>query len=54
MTKEDEPGRRALLKALGFGSGALLALKWSTPIVDSVVIPAHAQASPSPPPPPQK
>ena len=40
--------RRQLLKRLGVG----LPVAWMTPVVSSVVLPAHAQTSPPPPPPP--
>ncbi|MFW2439298.1 MAG: hypothetical protein ACN4GR_07990 [Arenicellales bacterium] len=43
-------GRRNLLKGIAMGSGAVLAGKtlpdsWSRPVVDSVMLPAHAQTS---------
>jgi len=44
-------GRRKLMAALGIG-GALAAARWSKPLVDSIVLPAHAQASPAPTPTP--
>ena len=42
--------RRKLLKSMAAGSGAIVAGKtmpdeWAKPVVDSVVLPAHAQAS---------
>lgn len=48
-------GRRKLLKTIAAGSGAVVAGKslpesWSKPVVDSVMLPAHAATSPSPPP----
>lgn len=44
--EDRERGRRALIKALGAGAGAVvLGSKWSKPIVDSVVVPLHAQMS---------
>ena len=45
-------GRRKLVKALGAGGTGVLVSQWSKPIVDSVILPLHAQASPPPPPPP--
>ena len=45
-------GRRRLVKALGAGAGGVVVSQWSKPIVDSVILPLHAQASPPPPPPP--
>jgi len=43
--------RRKLLKSIAAGSGAIVAGKslpesWSRPVVDSVILPAHAQTSP--------
>lgn len=40
-------GRRKLLTVIGVGTVASLAVpaKWSKPIIDSVVLPAHAQTS---------
>ena len=45
-----DQSRRKLLKSIAAGSGAVIAgkslpEKWSRPIVDSVVVPAHAQTS---------
>ena len=45
-------GRRKLVKALGAGASGVVVSQWSKPIVDSVIVPLHAQASPPPPPPP--
>ena len=43
-------GRRRLIKALGISGGAaFLGTKWSKPIIDKVVVPLHAQATPPPP-----
>ncbi len=47
-------GRRRLLTALGFGTAAVaveqwLPKRWSTPLVEAVVLPAHAQTSNPPP-----
>jgi len=52
MSEQNE-NRRKLLKSLAAGSGAVIAGKslpesWSKPVVDSVMLPAHAQTSPSP------
>ena len=49
--------RRKLLKSIAAGSGAIVAGKslpesWSRPVVDSVILPAHAQTSPPAPPAP--
>ena len=52
MSEQNE-NRRKLLNSLAAGSGAVIAGKslpesWSKPVVDSVMLPAHAQTSPSP------
>ena len=52
--KKSSESRRKLLKSIAAGSGAIVAGKslpesWSRPIVDSVMLPAHAQTSPTPP-----
>ncbi|MGE0703511.1 MAG: glycine-rich domain-containing protein [Vicinamibacterales bacterium] len=44
------PARRALLRALAAGTGAVVAgnvlpKSWTKPVVDSIVLPLHAQAS---------
>lgn len=48
--KTDSPGRRRLLEILGKGSGATAAVVlptvWMKPVVNSVLLPAHAQTSP--------
>lgn len=51
--KDTKPGesRRKLLKSIAAGGGAIVAGKnlpesWSRPVLDAVVIPAHAQTSP--------
>lgn len=49
-----DSSRRKLLKSIAAGSGAIVAGKnlpesWSRPVVDSVMLPAHAQTSPQPP-----
>ena len=46
-----DQSRRKLLKSIAAGSGAIVAGKnlpesWSRPVVDSVMLPAHAQTSP--------
>ena len=48
---ESNKGRRKLLKSIAAGSGAVIAGKslpesWSKPVVDSVILPVHAQTSP--------
>lgn len=48
--KKSSESRRKLLKSLAVGSGAVVAGKalpesWSRPVVDSMVLPAHAQTS---------
>ena len=55
--KKSSESRRKLLKSVAAGSGAIVAGKslpesWSRPVVDSVMLPAHAQTSPSSPPSP--
>jgi hypothetical protein len=49
--------RRQMVKAMGFGavSTSLVALpvRWTKPLVEKVMVPAHAQTSPSPTPPPE-
>ena len=52
--KESGESRRKLLKSIAAGSGAIVAGKslpesWSRPVVDSVMLPAHAQTSPATP-----
>ena len=47
---EPKPGRRRLLKALAgaggvFATGALLPERWTRPVVESIIVPAHAQAT---------
>jgi len=47
----DAHARRKALKAIVAGSGAVAAVKagkesWSKPMVDSVLVPAHAVSSP--------
>ncbi len=52
-TKQNTDGsRRKLLKSVAAGSGAILAGKslpdkWASPVVNSVILPAHAQTSPA-------
>lgn len=48
--KKSRESRRKLLKSIATGSGAVVVGKtlpesWSRPVVDSVMLPAHAQAS---------
>lgn len=48
--KNSSESRRKLLKSIALGSGAVVAGKslpesWSRPVVDSVMLPAHAQTS---------
>ena len=50
--KKSSESRRKLLKSIAAGSGAIVAAKslpesWSKPVVDSVMLPVHAQTSPS-------
>ena len=49
--KKSGESRRKLLKSIAAGSGAIVAGKslpesWSKPVVDSVMLPAHAETSP--------
>ena len=46
-TEAQTASRRKALKKLGMG-GVILPISkaWQTPVVDSVVVPAHAQTSP--------
>jgi len=51
--KKSGESRRKLLKSIAVGSGAIVAGKslpdkWTAPVVDSVLLPAHAQTSPAP------
>ena len=48
--RKSDKSRRKLLKSIAAGSGAIVAGKslpesWSRPVVDSVMLPAHAQTS---------
>jgi len=50
--KKSSESRRKLLKSIAAGSGAVVAGKslpdkWTAPVVDSVMLPAHAQTSPA-------
>ncbi len=50
--KKSNDSRRKLLKSIATGSGAVVAVKslpesWGKPIVDTVLLPAHAQATQS-------
>ncbi|MDH3692095.1 MAG: hypothetical protein OEU36_21880 [Gammaproteobacteria bacterium] len=52
-TNRHSRGRRALLKALTAGGSAAVAGKvapeeWTKPVVDSILLPAHAQMTPGP------
>ena len=52
--KKSSVSRRKLLKSIAAGSGAIVTGKslpesWSRPVVDSVMLPAHAQTSPATP-----
>ena len=51
---KSKDSRRKVLKSIAAGSGAFVAGKslpdsWSRPVVDSVILPAHAQTSPASP-----
>lgn len=51
--KKSSESRRKLLKSIAAGSGAIVAGKslpesWSRPVVESVLLPAHAQTSTAP------
>jgi hypothetical protein len=51
--KKSSESRRKLLKSIVAGSGAVVAGKslpesWGKPVVDSVILPAHAETSPIP------
>lgn len=53
VDKKSNDSRRKLLKSIAAGSGVIVAGKslpesWSRPIVDSVILPAHAQTSGGP------
>ncbi len=50
MTKDIKTGRRKLLTCLGLGGALSIALpsKWSTPIINTVVLPTHAQTTCTP------
>lgn len=50
-SNDSEARRRVIEKLIG-GAGAIGTVYWSSPVVRSVVLPAHAQTSPSPPSPP--
>ena len=45
--KTGEPGRRRLIRALGVGGTGVVISRWVKPVVDSVVLPLHAEASPT-------
>jgi hypothetical protein len=45
---DSEFGRRLLLKAIGSGAAlGILPKSWTRPVVQSVIVPAHAAASPA-------
>ena len=44
-SSSSENSRRKALKALTLGTGAVMASQWSKPVVESVILPAHAQTS---------
>ena len=55
--KKSDESRRKLLKSIAAGGGAIVAGKslpenWKRPVVDSVMLPAHAETSPTPTEPP--
>lgn len=41
----DTDKRRQLLKGVGLGGAALAVTQWTRPVVESVVLPAHAQTT---------
>lgn len=50
MTNKTKPSRRRLLKTIAAAGGAITAAKalpenWTKPVVDSVLLPVHAQAT---------
>jgi hypothetical protein len=49
MAEDQNPTRRRVLKIAGIGGAAAVTLilpsKWTKPIVESIVVPAHAAAS---------
>lgn len=51
-TAADELTSRRKLLALALGASATLPARWVKPVVDAVILPVHAQASPPPAPPP--
>ena len=40
-----EASRRQALKAITAAGGGIVVAKWSKPVVESVIVPAHAQTS---------
>ena len=42
-----EAKRRQIVKNLTLGGGAIAVTQWTRPMVDTVVVPAHASTSPS-------
>jgi hypothetical protein len=48
MSEKTEKGpisRRAALRGIALGGGALVITQWKKPVVDAIVMPAHAQVS---------
>jgi hypothetical protein len=48
--QQPDPGRRRVLKAItvgGVATALVLPSKWTKPVAQSVIVPAHAQASPA-------
>jgi len=41
-------GRRKLIQALGVGGTGVVVSRWSKPVLDAVILPVHAQATPPP------
>ena len=44
-TNATDENRRRVLKGVTIGGGSIALTKWSKPIVETVVLPAHAQAT---------
>jgi hypothetical protein len=45
-SRTTDTSRRRLLKGLTVGGGAFTISEWSRPVVQSIVLPAHANGSP--------
>lgn len=43
--EDENKGRRRLVKGITVGGGTIIVSKWTKPIVEGVVLPAHAQMS---------